>query len=145
MIVFIAWWAMAVLVFGAALLWGARPERQATVMMFAAYLATPFAAAWTHPGLATGVLVVDALLVLGLLGLALRQARWWLLLACANQSLVVMAHLTSLMDDSIWTRAAITSRTGFGLMVLFALAAGIGEARIARVPPTEPLPGGGRP
>jgi hypothetical protein len=139
MIVFIAWWAIAILVFGAALLWGARPERQGTVMMFVAYLATPIAGVWTHPGLATGVLVVDTALAIGLLLLSLRHARWWLLLACANQSLVVMAHLTSLMDENIWTRAAITSRIGFGLMVLFALAAGIGEARIARLRAFRPV------
>lgn len=139
MIVFIAWWAIAILVFGAALVWGGRPERQGAIIMFAAYLATPFVGAWTHPGLATGVLSVDAALALGLLLLSLRHARWWLLLACANQLLVVLAHLTSLMDNSIWTRAAITSRIGFGLMVLFALAVGIGEAHIARSSRREPL------
>lgn len=131
MIVFITWWVIAVLVFGAAFRWGARPERLSAVLMFIAYLLTPVAGLWAHPGLASGVLVIDALLAVGLLILSLKHARWWLLLAVANQGLVVIAHLTTVMDDSVWTRAAITSRTGFGLMVLFALAMGVAESRIA--------------
>lgn len=140
MIVFFSWWAIAILVFGAAFRWGARAERLGAFMMILAYLLTPIAGLWSHPGLETGVLIIDGVLGAGLLILAMQHARWWLLLACANQALVVMAHMTAMIDPNIWTRAAITSRTGFGLMVLFSLGLGIAESRVARATGFDPRP-----
>lgn len=100
--------------------------------MLVAYLLTPLLGRWEVPGLELGVFLVDAVLAVALFIIALRNTRWWSLVAAANQLLVVLAHLTPWMDDSIWSRAAIASRLAFGLVVLAALGIGLIEHRISR-------------
>jgi hypothetical protein len=132
MILAISWWIAALSIFGAAFAWGDRPEREGAAVILAAYLLTPLAGQWEAPGLALGVFLVDTVLAGALVFVALRNTRWWTLVAAANQCLVVLAHLTPWMDDSIWTRAAIASRMAFGLVVLAALGIGLIEHRVAR-------------
>lgn len=92
-------------------------------------LALAYAASLLFPhvrfeGMKVVVMLVDLLLALGLLWLALTRRRWWVLVAAANAILVVIAHATIFMDESIHQRAYIAYRMLPGLVI--PIAAGLG-------------------
>lgn len=123
----IAWWK------------GGAPERSGALVLFVAYLATGLVKTIELGGLRVGVALIDVALALTLVWLAMRSGRWWLLLAAANQLLVVMAHATAVIDPTLGLRVSVASRWLFGLIVLYALLAGVferwlaGEASVLRM------------
>lgn len=114
---------------------GGAPERWAVLALALAYLTTGLVKTVEWSGLRIGVASIDLLLAVGLLSMALRYRRWWLLLAAANQALVVLAHGTAFADPSLGLRVSVASRWMFGLIVLYALLGGVLERWLAGEPP----------
>lgn len=127
----ILWWAAAVLAVAASLRWGAAPERRGAVMLFAGYLLTLALSGWVVVDLRIGTAAVDAAFALGLVWLAATTRRWWVLVALANQLLILFAHASTVMDGAVMARADVTTRWVFGVIVLLAVAIGPLEARWA--------------
>lgn len=127
----ILWWAAAILTVAAALRWGAAPERRGALMLGASYVLTLVLSRWVVTDLRLGAAIVDAAFVVGLLYLAVTTRRWWVLVATANQLLILFAHASTILDGEIMARADVTTRWVFGIIVLLAVAAGPLEARWA--------------
>jgi len=111
---------------------GGPPERAGVIALAIAYLATGLVEEVEFSGLRAGVALVDAVLAGVLVAMSLSHRRWWLLVAAANQFLVVLAHATAVADPSLGLRVSVASRWVFGLIVLYALLGGVGERWLAR-------------
>lgn len=118
----LAWWAAAAVTVVACLRWGDRPARIGAIALALSYVATLALNRLTYGNLSIGIAAIDAAFAVVLLGLSLRERRWWLLLATANQLLIVAAHIATFTDPTIMARADITSRWIFGVVVLCAAA-----------------------
>ena len=128
-ILMIGWWK------------GGAPERSGVLALLVAYLATGLVKTVEVGGLRVGVAAVDVALAIVLIGLAMRHRRWWLLLAAANQILVVMAHVTAVADPTLGLRVSVASRWVFGLVVLYALLGGVVERWLAGERPGNGMTG----
>lgn len=94
----------------ALILWGGRPERRAGALFGILHLATPAIDQLAIGQVRWAVAITSMLTFAGLLRLALRCDRWWLVFAAGCQLLALSTHIISLLqiDSLIWT--AVTLR-----------------------------------
>lgn len=112
--------------------WGGAPERRAALMFFGAAAASialrrPAAVRWVE--IDPGLLVVDALLFAGLLGLTLTTDRRWLIFATSIQGISTAAHLGYVTAPTFGRFAYSIMETFSTLPTLIALAIGIAAHR----------------
>jgi hypothetical protein len=104
---------------------GARPDRIGAAAIAAAWLTTPFVERrgdWFEPQY--GILAVDSLLLVVLVGLALRYGRRWAMCAAAFQSFTVLTHLAFVVNPHALYRAYYYANFASGFLLLGALFAG---------------------
>jgi hypothetical protein len=106
-------------------LWrGRRPERVAAASMVLAWVLTVA----TYDRLAInpewGLIAVDGVLFLVLLGVALTSSRYWPLFAAGFQLLGVITHVARQLDPKVGAWAYITAGVIWSYLVLIALAVG---------------------
>ncbi len=99
-------WALIPILVLAAWAWGGRPEQVASWMYLVAAVASrlvrPISAdAFVHLEWAT--LVIDGLLMVGLIGLALRSDRFWPLPSAALQVVSCLAHIEKMIEPRSYT------------------------------------------
>lgn len=89
---------------------GGLPERVAATLFAALNCATPFVQPLLFGQTRWGVAISSLITFVGLLWLALRSDRWWLVFATGCQLLALSTHIISLLqiDSLIWT--AVTLR-----------------------------------
>lgn len=116
---------------------GGRPERMGAGMMLAAWVLTPFTVDLAPPALdAAAVLAMDAVLLAGLLGLALFGHRYWPMAAAAFHLLGTILHIAAFVDPQVALRERIVATYIFSYLTVLALAAGTAlEARRERDTP----------
>lgn len=98
------------LVIAALIVWGGRPERMASALFGILHLATPAIDQLAIGQVRWAVAITSLLTFGGLLWLALKCDRWWLVFAAGCQLLALSTHIISLLqiDSLIWT--AVTLR-----------------------------------
>lgn len=116
----LAWWK------------GGSPERLGVITLAVAYFATGVVKDLVWNEMRIGVAAIDLVLAAIFIAMALMHQRWWLLVAAANQSLVVLAHFAAVSDPSLGLRVSVASRWTFGLVALYALFGGVVEHWLAR-------------
>lgn len=91
-------------------IWGGRPERTAAVLFTALVLITPLVQPLSVGQWRWGVAITSLFTFSGLLWLALKCDRWWLIFAAGCQLLALFTHMISLLliDSLVWT--AVTLR-----------------------------------
>lgn len=115
-------WAFAiVLVCGCAWTFGGRTERIGASIIFASWIATMLVANshWWEPR--WNIWIVDSLLLVGLLGLALRSSRHWPIFAAGFHLLSIVTHATRLVSTYRESWALVTAGVIWSYMVLFTL------------------------
>ena len=117
---------------------GGHPERQGVLFLLLAYVAGVLVEDMIWGELQTGVMVTDAILLVGLCWMAFRFDRWWLLVAVACQILALVAHAALWLDPDITLRSNVVTRWLFGLIQLYTLAAGVVERWLAGEPAAYP-------
>lgn len=91
-------------------IWGGRPEKTAAALFAALCILTPIVQPMSTEQMRWGVAITSLITFGGLLWLALRSDRWWLVFAAGCQLLALSTHIISLLqiDSLIWT--AVTLR-----------------------------------
>ncbi len=125
-------------IFAIAWLKGGHPERQGTVFLMLAYVGALLVEDLMVGEHQTGVMVMDALLLVAFVWMAFKCDRWWLIVAVACQILALVAHAALWFDPGITLRSNVVTRWLFGLIQLYALAAGVFERWLAREPAAYP-------
>jgi hypothetical protein len=110
---------------------GGHPERQGVLFLILAYVSSVLVQDMNRGEHQTGVMVTDVILLVGLLWMAFRFDRWWLLVAVACQILAVIAHVALWLDPEIGLRSNVVTRWLFGMIQLYALAGGVIERWLA--------------
>jgi hypothetical protein len=110
---------------------GGHPERQGVLFLILAYVSSVLVEDMNRGEHQTGVMVTDVILLVGLVWMAFRFDRWWLLVAVACQVLAVIAHIALWLDPEIGLRSNVVTRWLFGLIQLYALAGGVIERWLA--------------
>jgi hypothetical protein len=84
--------------------WGGLDERLAAGAILLAVLASNLTVESRFHGTESGVFIVDAVLLIGLLVIALRSDRYWPMWATAFQLVATMVHLGSMVEtgDFAW-------------------------------------------
>ncbi len=121
----------ALMIFAIGWLKGGHPERQGVLFLILAYVSSVLVQDLNWGEHQTGVMVTDVILLAGLVRMAFRLDRWWLLIAVACQILAIIAHVALWLDPEISLRANVVTRWLFGLIQLYALAAGVVERWLA--------------
>ncbi len=85
--------------------WGGRDERLAAFGFVAAGVASHLANTDRYGTTETGVLLIDAALLLGLLVLALRSDRFWPMWAAAFQLIGTTVHFASMTESGDFAKA----------------------------------------
>lgn len=119
------WFAALVVVCGAAIWRGGRPERAIAIIWTLGWLISREVydyRNWIDPQ--WSVLVVDAVLLAVFVGFACRTDRNWLLFAAAFQLLNVVTHAAIIADDGVRARAYVYGLIIWSYLVLAALAVG---------------------
>ncbi|MDK2746276.1 MAG: hypothetical protein KYX67_03035 [Brevundimonas sp.] len=93
----------------APVVWGGRADRWAAVLLLADMMLSPLAQHLMLGDVRWGVALVDLACAIGLIGLALRADRWWLLFAAGLQVAVVLTHFAALGPAFIYNWTAVTS------------------------------------
>jgi hypothetical protein len=118
---------------------GRTVERIAAAAMVAAWFASPLVQN-DHQTLGpqSGVLIVDTLLLLTLLGLALTSDRWWTMAATAFQGVAALVHLAAALDRQIIPRAYYVAGNLLSYLTMGALLLGAWNASRRSSPQTGP-------
>lgn len=135
-----------VAVCGGAFWRGGREEQTAAGAMLLSVLATLFLRDPKWSGTQWGAFAADAGLLVVLLVIALRTARFWPLFAAAFQLLCVITHIARILDPGVRAWAYATAQVIWTQWVLFAIGTGVftNWRRTRRQPATvESPPGGG--
>jgi len=117
---------------------GGHVERQAVLALLLAYVTALFLHDLERTTHQFAVMIADGVLLIVLVWMALRHDRWWLLVAVACQVLTMIAHGALWLDPDIGLRSNVVTRWLFGLILLYALAAGVGERWLAGEPAASP-------
>nr|WP_310522738.1 hypothetical protein [Polymorphobacter sp.] len=113
--------------------WGGFDERIAAFGFVASTVITKFATLNNYGNTEIGVLLVDAMLLCGLLILALRSDRFWPMWAAAFQLIGVTVHVASMTETGNFAWAYAVGLIFWSYPVLIALMAGTWlEARYRR-------------
>lgn len=130
----LTFWTMLVAVAAYASARGGGVERSAAAMLLGAAIATVLVrsdAALRYSSIETGVLTVDALLLVGLIAVAVHSGRWWSIALATLQAVTLLGHLGKRLDPDLW-------RLGYAIMItapaypgLIALAIGTWQHRRA--------------
>lgn len=110
---------------------GGHVERKGVLFLVLAYVAALLVQDLNRGNHQTGVMIVDAALLVALTWMALRYDRWWLLVAVACQVLAIIAHGALWLNPEIGLRSNVVTRWLFGLIQLYALAGGVFERWLA--------------
>ncbi|MBB3871383.1 hypothetical protein [Brevundimonas mediterranea] len=116
----------------APVVWGGRADRWAAVLLLADMMLSPLAQHLMLGDVRWGVALVDLACAIGLIGLALRADRWWLLFAAGLQVAVVLTHFAALGPAFIYNWTAVTVRLATWIALLIVLLAGAYEAHLVR-------------
>lgn len=109
---------------GAALWKGRLDERMTAAALLMAALLSPMVETRAFAVPEVGVLVIDAVLLIFLVGLALVSDRFWPMWAAAFQIVGTLTHLARFVDPSIWPTAYMTAEAFWAYPVLAALGVG---------------------
>jgi hypothetical protein len=118
---------------------GGRVDRWGAAFLLADMLLSPLAQDLMIDDFRWGVALVDLACALGLIGLALRADRWWLLFAAGLQIAVVLTHLAALGPAFIYNWTAVTVRLATWIALLIVLLGGACEAHLVRRYQLAPL------
>lgn len=110
---------------------GGHPERAAVAVFLIAFASDPFAQHWQWGRLYIGAAVIDLVVWTILIWLSLRYDRWWLLVATAGQTLIVMSAAVLILTPSLTMRENLAAQWVLSLIPLYALLFGVGERRLA--------------
>ena len=113
-----------VAVCGGAFWRGGREEQTAAGAMLLSVLATLFLRDPKWSGTQWGAFAADAGLLVVLLVIALRTARFWPLFAAAFQLLCVITHIARILDPGVRAWAYATAQVIWTQWVLFAIGTG---------------------
>jgi hypothetical protein len=106
-------------------LWRGRlPERVTSIALMLAWIATQMVNSKDARSPEYGMLGVDALLLVVLVGLALLTSRRWLMAAAACQLLTIGDHLAMMLDMRILSYAYRTVMVIWGYAVILAMVLG---------------------
>lgn len=105
--------------------WGGRGEKLTACGLVLAAIGSTLSNTSRYTHLETGILVIDALLFLALVGIALRSDRFWPLWAAAFQMIAVFVHIATIAktDDYAWAYAIAVNFWSYPVM--YALIGGI--------------------
>lgn len=110
-------------------LWGGHTERFGAAALLLCWMVFgPLM--WTVGDVYVDSMIEDTLVLLFLVGLALRSNRWWPFVAASAAALTVLVHIFTIITDISWG-AAVSARVGFGLVTYTALLAGVAERWLA--------------
>jgi hypothetical protein len=112
--------------------WGGRADRWGAAFLLADMLLSPLAQHLMIDDVRWGVALVDLGCAAGLVGLALRADRWWLLFAAGLQIAVVLTHFAALDPAFIYNWTAVTVRLATWIALLIVLLGGAYEAHVVR-------------
>jgi len=121
--------SMAILALG--WLKGGHAERQVVLFILLAYVFSLLMQDVHWGRQQTGVMAVDTVFLIAIFWMSLRHDRWWLLFAVACQIMAIVTHVTLWLDLGITPRSNAVTRWLFGLLLLYALAAGVLERWLA--------------
>ena len=124
--------AIAAAICALALWKGDRPERMAGVVYALAWIAS--AAVQVESGPQYGIFAVDVLFLIFNLWLGLRTGRLWALFAAAFQLLIVMTHVSMLIDLRIEQYGFFSAYFVWSYLILAALLVGTLQAMARRRP-----------
>lgn len=111
------------------LVWkGGRPERIAAVLILALLVLEPLAYPVRINAWRVGGGLVNLVFFLGLVWLAERWDRWWLVFVAAFQLLLIVTFLMPLMTDEFSVRTGIAIRLGLWAVISLLLFFGAWEA-----------------
>ena len=118
---------LLVLLIGAALRRGQRPEREATMLFVAAGIASKFVEPRTptiDQTVVFGLLLIDLGVLIGLAAIALRHRRRWAMIAASLQIISTLAHFARFLDASMdtVTYAVMESASSLPQVLLLAIA-----------------------
>lgn len=108
------------------------PERLAALLVLALLALEPLAFSLKVEAWRVGGLLVNLGFLIGLVWLAERWDRWWLVFAAALQLLLFMTFIMPLMTDEFSVRTGISVRLGLWGGISLLLFAGAWEAWAAR-------------
>jgi hypothetical protein len=118
-------WTVYITLVSAAALWvGGLTERLGAAAIFFGWIASLVMARVGPNGHATGVAVVDLLLLLVLIALALKSPRYWPLWAAGFHLLAVVTHWMHRLDPSLGNWTYVTAGIIWGYLLVGALAFG---------------------
>jgi DNA repair protein RadC len=136
----VAFLAILVAALTAAFARGGRTERIGGSLFLMAALATPLAQSRMFESVDMGIAVVDAALLVGLMFLAFRTSRHWLIVAIAFQALTIFTHVARLNAGAVSGEAYAVLAVLWSYPVLLALLWGsLIEARAQAEPPAADL------
>lgn len=127
-------WTLLLSVAAYALACGGRSERTAAALLVAAAAATVIVrsgAEQRYSSVETGILAVDACLLMALVSLAVRSGRRWSIVLSVLQGITLLGHLGKRLDPELWRLGYAMMITGPAYPGLAALAIGIWQHRRA--------------
>ena len=111
---------------------GDRPERLAAALISAAIMIEPFAQPVQIGTWRIGILVVNAILLLGLWVLTEVADRWWLVVVTALQLLLVLSAAMPLMSSDFGVATGVTVRMALWTLISLCLFIAVWEAQAAQ-------------
>jgi len=134
MLVAVLFWSLAILCCGFAALYGGRSGRWVAAAVIMAAAATPLVShgnTWLAPNL--GVLTVDTLLLIALIGIALRSDRWFPIWSAGLQLVGVTFHFASVLAPGFAPDIYFLLQALWAVPVLMLLAIGVALDRHAGI------------
>ena len=134
-------WTLLLLICGYALWRGRRDERIAASICLAASVATKFVISpltVRYTGLEGGLLIIDALVLVGFVTLALHSQRFWPLWVAGLQLTSSMSHLMKAVDIDLLPKAYAAAAVFWSYPILIILAIGTWRGQRRQVEEQQP-------
>lgn len=109
------------------LLHGTKEERTVVIVGVSYVLLPPLIFSYTVGAFRYGIFGLEIALLIALGYAALKNDRWWLIVASGAQLLTCLTHIVSFHDDLIYTWSAVTVRMGLWIVVSLFLLLGAWE------------------